>query len=121
MLNRNEALLARDLANKRLGVGRFPGPRGSRDQDILAAANSQAHEGFVLLCLKQLDQLDFRRVERVCGAASRAKEASPREFLKRPYFIRGTSDRERDAPLRRRRRQHDLNALAAREGGGEKR
>jgi hypothetical protein len=60
VFDRYEALLTRNLANERLRIRRLAGARRSRDQNVLAAGNSESHEAVVLLCLQEGHKFHFR-------------------------------------------------------------
>src|SRR5688572_25660249 len=119
ILDRDQPLVPRDLPNERLGKRRLARSRGPRNQDVLARGHGEAHESAIVPGLEEFQERLLSVIWRLRGAARGAEYPALGELIERPHLVRGPADRDRDRPGRRRRRQHKLDALAARERRGQ--
>src|SRR5580700_2278588 len=84
----HQPLVAGNLADQSFGPRGLPGPRGSRDNDVLAAANGQPHESFEVRSSQEVQQLPFGLIEGLRTALGGAKYAAFRQLFDAPNSIR---------------------------------
>src|SRR5882762_7621279 len=84
ILDGNQPLVAWNFANQRFGPRGFAGSGRSGDDDILAAADGEAHERLEVAATQQSQKFLFHGIERWRRRLGATKDASSRQLVNAP-------------------------------------
>src|ERR1035441_3726480 len=119
VLDSDQALIARYLADQRFGPSGFARAGRTGHQDVLARNDRQPHERLIFPGGQKLEQFWFSLVTILAGASGLTKNAGAGQLFDRPLLAGGPANRDGHRPGGRRRRQYDLYSLAAGQRGRE--
>ena len=114
VLDRHDALVARDLEDQRLGDRRLARAGGAGQQDVLALLHGLAQEADeVALAQQRCQRVSLSAPLGRRGSLHLVEDLTLAQLLERPQRARGPADGDRHGAVVGGWRQHDLHALAA--------
>jgi hypothetical protein len=119
VLDGDQSLVRWNFPDQSLRPGGLAGAGGAGDEDVLAAADREAHEGRVIARGQRSKQRFLGVIGPLRRTAGAPEDPATLQIVDAPNLVRGAPNGDGDALRRRCRRHDDLHPLAPRKGRGE--